>query len=65
MSDHPTIQTDAARRALDRSSEEEEILRAVRGLDFGVVEVVVHERRITEIRETRRTRFQQARTHGS
>ncbi len=35
---------------------EEFVLRAVRDLTFGVVEVVVHDGRITEIRQTRRTR---------
>ena len=36
---------------------EEEILQAIRGIRFGVVEVVVHESRVTEIRQTRRVRL--------
>lgn len=35
---------------------EERVLRAIRELSYGVVEVVVHERKITEIRQTRRIR---------
>ena len=34
-----------------------EILQAIRGIRFGVVEVVVHESRVTEIRQTRRVRL--------
>ncbi len=37
---------------------EQDILDAVRELRFGVVEVHVHESRVTEIRQIRRTRFQ-------
>jgi hypothetical protein len=36
---------------------EREILQAIRGIRFGVVEVVVHESRVTEIRQTRRVRL--------
>jgi len=36
---------------------EREILQAIRGIRFGVVEVVVHESRVTEIRQTRRVRM--------
>jgi hypothetical protein len=36
---------------------EEEILQAIRGIRFGVVEIVVHESRVTEIRQTRRLRL--------
>jgi hypothetical protein len=36
---------------------EEEILQAIRGIRFGVVEIVVHESRVTEIRQTRRVRL--------
>jgi hypothetical protein len=36
----------------------EEILKAIRDLKFGVVEVVVHDSRVTEIRQTRRQRFE-------
>ena len=36
---------------------EQEILQAIRGIRFGVVEVVVHESRVTEIRQTRRVRL--------
>jgi len=35
---------------------EQKILTAVREISFGVVEVVVHDRQVTEIRQTRRTR---------
>ena len=37
---------------------EQHILDAVRELRFGVVEVHVHESRVTEIRQIRRTRFE-------
>jgi len=43
---------------LDRENPEQDILDAVRELRFGVVEVHVHESRVTEIRQIRRTRFQ-------
>ena len=36
---------------------EQEILQAVRGIRFGIVEIIVHESRVTEIRQTRRVRF--------
>ena len=36
---------------------EQEILQAIRGIRFGVVEVVVHDSRVAEIRQTRRVRF--------
>ena len=36
---------------------EQEILQAIRGIRFGVVEVVVHDLRVTEIRQTRRVRL--------
>ena len=36
---------------------EHEILQAIRGIRFGVVEIVVHDSRVTEIRQTRRVRL--------
>ncbi len=36
---------------------EEEVLQAIRELKFGAVEVVVHQGRVTEIRQTRRRRL--------
>jgi len=36
---------------------EEEVLQAIRELRFGAVEVVVHQGRVTEIRQTRRRRL--------
>ena len=36
---------------------EEEILQAIRGVRFGIVEIVVHDSRVTEIRQTRRLRL--------
>jgi len=36
----------------------EEILKAVSNLRFGLVEIVVHDGRVTEIRQTRRQRFE-------
>ena len=36
---------------------EQEILQAIRGIRFGLVEIVVHESRVTEIRQTRRVRL--------
>ena len=35
-----------------------EILNALRSLKFGVVEIVVHNGQVTEIRQTRRQRFE-------
>jgi hypothetical protein len=42
----------------DKAIPEQDILEAVRELRFGVVEIHVHESRVTEIRQIRRTRFQ-------
>lgn len=42
----------------DKGIPEQDILDAVRELNFGVVEIHVHESRVTEIRQIRRTRFQ-------
>jgi len=39
------------------AAHEWQILQSVRELQFGVVEVVVHDRRVTEVRQTRRTRL--------
>lgn len=36
----------------------EEILKAIQELKFGVVEVIIHEGRVTEIRQTRRRRLE-------
>lgn len=44
--------------ASDLAAEELQVLKAVREVQFGVIEVVVHERRITEIRQTRKTRIE-------
>ena len=41
----------------DKRIPEKEILDAVRELRFGMVEIVVHENRVTEIRQIRRKRF--------
>ncbi len=43
------------------SSVEARIVRAVRELSYGAVEVVVHDGRVTELRQTRRTRFSEVR----
>ena len=37
---------------------DQEILRAVHDLAFGSVEVVIHDNRVTEIKQVRRTRFE-------
>jgi len=37
---------------------EHQILRAVRELKFGVVEVVIHDSRVTEIKQTKRLRVE-------
>ena len=37
---------------------ESEILAAIRGIRFGIVEIVVHDSRVTEIRQTKRVRFE-------
>ena len=39
------------------SSSEREILRAIRELQFGTVEVIVHEGKVMEVRQTKRSRF--------
>jgi hypothetical protein len=36
----------------------DDILAAIKDLQFGVVEVHVHESKVTEIRQIRRTRFE-------
>lgn len=36
---------------------EQEILQAIRGVRFGVVEIVVHDSRVKEILQTRRVRL--------
>jgi hypothetical protein len=46
-----------SRLVSDLPPEELQVLKAVREVQFGVIEVVVHERRITEIRQTRKTRI--------
>ena len=46
-------------QSTDQKFPAEEILAAVKELRFGVVEVHVHETNVTEIRQIRRTRFQQ------
>lgn len=45
-----------------RSASESAVIQAVREIAFGVVEVIVHDRRITEIRQTRRTRIEENRS---
>jgi len=42
----------------DPAGWEEAILKAVRGLRYGSVEIVVHDGRVVEVSERRRTRFQ-------
>lgn len=37
----------------------EAVARAIKELQFGVVEVVVHQGKVREIRQTRRTRFEE------
>lgn len=37
---------------------EQSILKAVRGMRYGSVEIVVHDGRVVEVAERRRTRFQ-------
>lgn len=53
----PSLKESDSRTDTERSPIEEQILAAVRDLTFGVVEIVVHDRRVTEIRQTRRTRL--------
>jgi hypothetical protein len=43
---------------------ESEILAAIRGIRFGIVEIVVHDSRVMEIRQTKRVRFE-ANTPGA
>jgi hypothetical protein len=40
------------------SAQEQAVLKAVRGLEFGSVEVVVHDGRIVEVNQKRKVRFQ-------
>jgi hypothetical protein len=42
---------------LSASASEREILRAVRDVRFGTIEVVVHEGRVMEIRQTKKVRL--------
>jgi hypothetical protein len=37
---------------------ESEILAAIRGIRFGIVEIVVHDSRVMEIRQTKRVRLE-------
>ncbi|PTX96287.1 DUF2292 domain-containing protein [Spartobacteria bacterium LR76] len=53
---NPTSKPDAFAETA-QSEIEKQILAAVREVKFGVVEIVVHDRRVTEIRQTRRTRL--------
>lgn len=53
----PSLKESGSTNETERSPIEEQILAAVRDLTFGVVEIVVHDRRVTEIRQTRRTRL--------
>jgi hypothetical protein len=39
------------------SPQEEALLKAVRSLDFGSVEVIVHDKRIVEVQQKRKVRF--------
>jgi len=57
MSQIDESHTSPPRLVSDLPPEELQVLRAVREVQFGVIEVVVHERRITEIRQTRKTRI--------
>ena len=42
---------------------EREILEAIRGILFGFVEIIVHDSRVTEIRQTHRMRMTEPDTH--
>lgn len=53
----PSSKESGFAKETERNPIEEQILTAVRDLTFGVVEIVVHDRRVTEIRQTRRTRL--------
>lgn len=39
------------------SPQDTEVLRAIHAIAFGTVEIIIHDSRITEIRQTRRTRL--------
>ncbi|MBN8710734.1 MAG: hypothetical protein BGO12_00625 [Verrucomicrobia bacterium 61-8] len=52
----PTSKPDISTEST-QSEIEKQILAAVREVKFGFVEIVVHDRRVTEIRQTRRTRL--------
>jgi hypothetical protein len=41
------------------SPQEEALLKAVRSLDYGSVEVIIHEKRIVEVQQKRKVRFPQ------
>ena len=53
----PSLKESGSKNETELNPIEEQILAAVRDLTFGVVEIVVHDRRVTEIRQTRRTRL--------
>lgn len=46
------------------SAQEEAVLKAVCSLDFGSVEVIVHDRRIVEVQQKRKVRFAAPPTPG-
>lgn len=50
------MKSDAPISVKDLSDVELRVLQAIRELSFGVVEVVIHERKIAEIRQTKRIR---------
>jgi len=47
----PSLNADSGRNV------DQEILHAVHDLAFGSVEIVIHDHRVTEIKQVRRTRF--------
>ena len=49
--------TSSAKANPERGAIDDAILSAVHEIAFGVIEIVVHDRRVMEIRQTRRTRI--------
>jgi hypothetical protein len=41
------------------SEAEREVLSAIRSLEFGTIEIIVHRGKVKEIRQTRRTRIEE------
>lgn len=55
----------SASDGIELSPVEREILRAVRSLAFGTVEITIHDRHVVEVARREKVRFAQTRKDGS